>query len=492
MDPSRIYQALYTVAQTRALDRRATDTFDIPGIELMRRAARAALDALRRHWPKAQRLAVWCGPGNNGGDGFLFAVLAAEAGLEVQVVALSDAAHGDALKAREQLDAAGIPRTLFAPDMPQPEVDVHVDALFGSGLDRAPEGDAAALIRRINEGDAPVLALDVPSGLNAGAGHCPGVAMVAAVTVSFIAHKRGLHTGAAADHVGMLELDTLGLPQALWAQSPPDAWLLEPQSLPRRPRSAHKGNNGTVLAIGGDHGTAGAIRLCGEAALRMGAGKVVLATRQDNLGALQAARAEWMPHAVDQVDALSPLIEMASVLALGPGLGKGDWSHALWQMALASHTPMVIDADALNLLAREPRRLGQPAVLTPHPGEAARLLDCKTAEIEQDRYAALRQLADRYGAVVVLKGAGSLIGDAHGRVAVCPWGNPGMASGGMGDLLTGVIAALLAQKLEPWEAACMGVGLHARAGDAAARDGERGLLAGDLLPWLRSLGNDVH
>jgi NAD(P)H-hydrate epimerase len=484
---------LYTVEQVRALDRRAIDGLGVPGIELMRRAAWAGLSSLRRHWPQARRLAVYCGPGNNGGDGFLLAALAREAGLHAEVVALADVARGDAAQARQAWEQTGGAVRAWTPDGALPAADVHVDALYGTGLRRAPEPAVAALIEAIDADAAPVLALDVPSGLDADTGRCPGAAVRADVTVSFIAAKRGLCTGQAADRTGLLELDTLGLPDELWRDMPPDARLLrEDGHLPPRARAAHKGDNGHVLAIGGDHGMAGAIRLCGEAALRAGAGLVSVATRGEHLSALNAARPELMAHAVDGPQSLEPLLARASVLALGPGLGQHAWGHALWLTALDAGKPLVLDADGLNLLAHEPRRFAQPVVLTPHPGEAARLLHDTVDAVEADRFAAVRALAVRYRAVAVLKGAGSLVADPAGRVAVCPWGNPGMASGGMGDLLTGVVAALLAQGCDPWEAACLGVGLHARAGDLAARHGERGLLASDLLPALRQLGNGLE
>ncbi|MBA2079065.1 NAD(P)H-hydrate dehydratase [Rhodanobacter sp. PCA2] len=482
---------LYTVAQVRALDRRAIDVLGVPGFELMRRAAWAGLSSLRRHWPQAQRIAVHCGPGNNGGDGFLLAALAREAGLHVVVLALSDASAGDAALARQAWNETGGGVQVWREDDGLPEADVHVDALYGTGLRRAPEALASTLVEAINASGVPVLALDVPSGLDADTGRVPGAAIRAAVTASFIAAKRGLYTGHAAGHVGVLELDALGLPEALWQGASPDARLLVSAQLPPRPRDAHKGTNGHVLAIGGEHGMAGAIRLCGEAALRAGAGLVSVATRAEHLFALNAARPELMAHGVDGPQALEPLLERASVLAVGPGLGQGAWGHALWLTALDSGKPLVLDADGLNLLARESRRFTQPAVLTPHPGEAARLLESTVAEVEADRFAAARALAIRYHATVVLKGAGSLIASPDGRLDVCPWGNPGMAGGGMGDLLTGIVAALLAQGCDAWEAACLGVGLHARAGDRAAQQGERGLLASDLLAPLRALGNGL-
>lgn len=482
---------LYTVEQVRGLDRRAIDDLGITGFELMNRAATAAFGALCRQWPQARRITVFCGPGNNGGDGYLLASLAYGAGLGVEVMELSDAVHGDAALARDTWRRGAGSTHRWQQETSLPRADVYVDALYGTGLNRAPEGMAAALIERINASGVPVLALDVPSGLNANTGHCPGAAIRAQLTVSFIAAKRGLFTGQAATKTGTVLLDTLNLPDILWQGMPIDANTLEATHLPPRARDAHKGNAGHVLAIGGEHGTAGAIRLCGEAALRAGAGLVSVATRAENLFALNSARPELMAHGVHGPQELEALLARATVLGVGPGLGQGAWGHALWLTALDSGKPLVLDADGLNLLAREPRRFATPVVLTPHPGEAARLLGKSTADVQMDRYAAARELAKRYGAVVVLKGSGSLIADPDGRLDVCTWGNPGMASGGMGDLLTGVIAALLAQGCSARDAACIGVGLHARAGDAAARKGERGLLASDLLEPLRALGNGL-
>jgi len=363
--------------------------------------------------------------------------------------------------------------------------------LYGIGLNRAPERSVATLIEHINARGVPVLALDLPSGLNADSGHAPGAVVRADVTVTFIAGKRGLHTGRSADLVGVLELASLGVPDSVYVGIRPDAQLLAADALPPRSRYANKGDNGHVLVIGGEHGMAGAVRLAGESALRGGAGLVSVATRVGHVPALNAARPELMAHAVDGPQALESLLERADVLALGPGLGQGAWGHALWLTALDANKPLVLDADGLNLLASEPRTFTAPTVLTPHPGEAARLLGMTTKDVEKDRFAAVRELARRYAAVVVLKGSGSLIADPDGRLDVCPWGNPGMASGGMGDLLTGVVAALLAQGCTPWHAACLGVGLHARAGDRAAQQGERGLLATDLLVPLRALGNGI-
>lgn len=477
--------ALYTTEQVRALDRAAISG-GITGIELMQRAAAAAFASLRRRWPQAQSVCVLCGPGNNGGDGFLVAKLAREAGLQATVIALADASVGDAAEARARCSGAGV---MIARGTSLPPADTYVDALFGSGLNRAPEGDAAALIHALNAQTKPVLALDVPSGLSSDTGVAFEPCVRAAATVCFVAWKRGLFTAQAFDHAGERELAALGLPASLYAQHAADARLLRAQGLPKRPRDSHKGMYGHVLAIGGDHGAGGSIRLTAEAALRVGAGLVSVATREAHVVALLSACPELMPQGVHVPRNLGPLLERATVLALGPGLGREEWGRGLWQAALDANKPIVLDADGLNLLAEHPRALPERIVLTPHPGEAARLLQCTTAQVQADRFAAARTLADTHRAVVVLKGAGSVIASPEGEVAICPWGNPGMASGGMGDAQTGVIAGLLAQGLSPWEAACVGTGVHARAGNLAARAGERGLLASDLFPYLRALVN---
>jgi NAD(P)H-hydrate epimerase len=478
--------ALYTTAQVRALDR-ATIDGGIAGIDLMERAACAALDTLRRRWPGARTLCVLCGPGNNGGDGFLLAALARAAGLQVAVVATTERSTGDAALARERFMREG--GAVSLPAAMLPDADVYVDALFGSGLNRAPDGAAAQLIAALNAQSPTVLALDVPSGLASDTGVAFEPCVRAAATVCFVGWKRGLFTARGAGQCGERSLSTLDIPENVHAQTIPDATLLTPQALPARPRDSHKGRYGHVLAIGGDLGAGGAVRMCAEAAARVGAGLVSVATREANVGPILGARPELMPHGVHVPRNLEPLLARASVLAVGPGLGQDEWGRGLWQAALDAGKPTVLDADGLNLLAATPRALPQACVLTPHPGEAARLLGGTTAGVQADRFAAAGALAEKFQAVAILKGAGSLVAEPGGGVAVCPWGNPGMASGGMGDVLTGVIAGLLAQGLKPWDAACLGVGLHARAGDLAARVGERGLLASDLFVYLRALVN---
>jgi NAD(P)H-hydrate epimerase len=259
-------------------------------------------------------------------------------------------------------------------------------------------------------------------------------------------------------------------------------------SLPKRPRDAHKGSFGHVLIVGGDHGMGGAVRLAAEAGLRAGAGLVSVATRAEHVPALIAGLPEAMPRAVEHADDLDGLLARATVVAVGPGLGQDAWGRALYERVLASGLPMVVDADALNLLAASPkRRLNW--VLTPHPGEAARLLGSDTTTVQSDRFRALEALLESYHGTVVLKGAGTLVGAPGELTAVCDRGNPGMAAPGMGDALTGVVAALAAQGLSLPDAARAGVWLHAVAGDRAALRGERGLLAREVIAELRGLVN---
>jgi hydroxyethylthiazole kinase-like uncharacterized protein yjeF len=337
-----------------------------------------------------------------------------------------------------------------------------------------------------------VLAIDIPSGLHADTGAVLGAAVKANRTVTFIGRKQGLYTGQAAEFTGEITFADLGVPASTCGRVTPSARLLTAPPLgvlaTPRPRCAHKGANGHVLVLGGDHGMNGALRLAGEAALRTGAGLVSLATRAEHAAAIAAVCPELMSHGIGSARDLSPLLARATVVAVGPGLGRSRWAQELFAAVLESSLPLVVDADALNLLSREPLRR-DAWVLTPHPGEAGRLLNQDTAVVQENRYAAVRALAETYGGVAVLKGAGTLVTHAGAPVSVCAAGNPGMAAGGMGDVLSGVIAALIAQGLESPQAAMAGVCLHACAGDRAAGKGERGMTARDVIGELRAVMN---
>ncbi len=487
-------ERLYTAAQTRALDRAAIEGHGVPGITLMSRAARAVFDCLLANWPDPGRIQVVCGTGNNGGDGFLVAALARNRGIPVVVYQIGDPGRigGDALLAREQALKDGVEIRPYADGLIAAE-GVIVDAMLGTGLGGDVRGAYREAIEAINATGAPVVAVDIPSGLCSDTGRVLGVATRADLTVTFIGLKRGLFTLAGADHVGAVHYSDLGVPLEIYDEVPANCARLELEPLldllPDRPATAHKGLYGNVLIVGGDYGMAGAAAMAAEAALRCGSGLVRVATRLEHVAALVARTPEVMPRPVASGQELAPLLEAADVLVVGPGLGQSSWSEQLLQAAAASGKPMVLDADGLNLLAGRDiviDRRRDNWVLTPHPGEAARLLACGTGEIQADRFAAAQALQDRYGGVTVLKGNGSLIAGS-GQLLLSDYGNPGMASGGMGDVLSGVIGSLLGQGLEPLPAAALGVCLHGAAADIAAGEGQRGLAATDLVPHLRAL-----
>lgn len=490
---SEIPKNLYRAEQVRAIDQAAIAA-GIAGYKLMNRAGEAAFAALRRRWPKAQRLLVCCGGGNNGGDGYVLARMARQAGLQVNVLGMLpiDALKGDAKQAAAAyLEQGGSFRLFDEYSSLHGECDLIVDALLGTGLQREVTGLWQQMIEGINAHGAPVFALDIPSGLHADTGAVMGVAVRAAITITFIALKQGLFTGEGPEYCGQLELTDLGVPASVTQQFEPSAKRITQGDLsirlPPRPRYAHKGLYGHVLVIGGNQGMPGAARMSAHAALRVGAGLVSVATHPSHAAVLNLTRPELMVHAVQQAEQLAPLLKRATVVAAGPGLGQDDWAQEFLRAALESSLPLVIDADGLNLLAQLSHRRAD-WILTPHPGEAGRLLGISTTAVQSDRFNAVHALVARYGGVAILKGNGTLICDGQ-RVSLCDAGNPGMASGGMGDVLTGVIAGFLAQGLNLFDAARLGVFAHARAGDLAARKGQRGLLALDLMPHLRALVN---
>jgi len=489
----RLPHALYRADQVRHLDRCAIRDYGVPGITLMDRAGAAAYRVLRERWPGARRVAVLAGVGNNGGDGYVIARLARADGLDVRVLQVGDPerVHGDAAASLESWRTAG---GALEPYQGLPRrSEVLVDALLGTGLKRPVEGVWAEAIRALNTQVSPVLAIDIPSGLHADTGQVMGVAVHASATITFVGLKQGLFIGAGPDHSGAIHFSALSIPAAVYSSQIAAArridWAQQGERIGPRQRTAHKGTFGHLLLVGGAPGLSGAVRLAGEAALRTGAGLVTVATHPAHAAWLNLWRPELMVVAVETSADLAPFIERSDVVAIGPGLGRDPWARDLWASVCALRMPLVVDADALNLLAEAPAS-GADWVLTPHPGEAARLLGTSVASIEQDRPRSARDLQGRFGGVVVLKGAGTLIQGSPGRLpAVCSDGNPGMATAGSGDVLTGVVGALRAQRLDADEAACAGVCLHAAAGDLAACQGERGMIASDIIASLRVLIN---
>lgn len=497
-------ERLYTAEQSRRLDQSAIVAHGIAGIELMERAGGSVLAAISARFPAPGRMLIMCGGGNNGGDGYIVARLARQHGWTVAVCALSSPDHlrGDAaLAARRWHESGGT--TASWPALQAADCEVIVDALLGTGLDRAPQGDFAAAIKCINAAGRPVVAVDIPSGLDADSGTVRGVAVSAVMTVTFIGQKRGLFTADGPDHAGTVHFADLDTPASVRDSVTDFGVLIGPnliaQNLPKRLRNSHKGSFGWVLGIGGNSSMSGAVRLCGEAALRSGAGKVTLATMPGHAALVNLTCPELMVRGVRGGKQLAPLLDQVDVIVIGTGLGQTSWSEDLFKTCMRTAKPIVLDADGLNILARLHSAMTNRSqlprdnwILTPHPAEAGRLLGCPAREVQQDRVAAAQRLARQFEASVVLKGCGTVVAEPSGWYAICPLGNPGMASAGTGDVLAGVIGALVAQGLSLRQAAATGVVAHARAGDlAAAQGGERGLIASDIIRLLPQVLNPV-
>jgi len=526
---------LYTASQVRELDRIAIEDFAIPGFNLMRQAAQVTFDCMMASFPDAGTVCIVCGTGNNGGDGYLVATLAFQAGLDVSVIQLGndEIIKGDALLARQTyLQTGETVLGLASGKEKLAETDIIIDAIFGTGLARKINGEFAQAITSMNQSAAKRIAVDIPSGLNADTGSVLGCCVKADKTVTYIGLKCGLFTGQARDYVGDLVFDDLDVPYEVYKHVPnitPIKTLVPnrvaQELLKPRARCSHKGDFGHVLCIGGAVGMSGAIRLCAEAALRAGAGLVTVATHPLHAAFLNLQRPEIMVSAVSQADEVLPLMEKASVIIIGPGLGKTAWANDLLALVLMSDKPKVLDADALNLLAEhhitasslpgmgyssfatnpigkindamqnEGLKRNNNWIITPHPAEAARLLITKTALIEQDRYQSVELLQQQFGGVCVLKGAGSLISDGE-KTRVCQSGNPGMATAGMGDVLSGIIGALVAQAHNQksgsslFDVATVATNIHGKAADIAAQQGEKGMIASDLFPVIRQLVNE--
>ena len=483
---------LYSAAQIRTLDA-ALIAAGTDGFELMQRAARGAWRALRRQWPQADQMTVLAGHGNNAGDGYLIAALAQRAGWSVKVLAVGavDRLSGDAAAALAEAQAARVDIQLWSADAIRE--GVLVDALLGTGLKDAVRAPYAEAIDAINASGLPVLAVDIPSGLCADTGQVLGCAVKAHLTVTFIGLKFGLFTGQAADIVGQVVFDDLQAEPSIVAVQPALAVRMTTAILPRpaaRAKTAHKGMFGRVLVIGGDHGTGGATLMTAQAALRSGAGMVSLATRAEHVAAAITRLPEVMTQGVHSSNQLLNPLGKADVVVIGPGLGQAAWGRSLLSIAATGTQTQVWDADALNQLAEGKVSLPAGSIITPHPGEAARLLGISTAQVQADRAHAARALAKKYSTTCVLKGAGSLIASPEGRLALCDRGHPAMATAGLGDVLAGLLGALLAQGLAPYDAACLGVWLHASAGEQQGSEG-RGLVATDLIPAIRQLFEEL-
>ncbi len=485
---------LYTAAQSRAVDQYAIEELGIEGFALMTRAAEAAWEVIQTACPQFSSAVVYAGAGNNAGDGYLLACHMQAAGKAVRVVQMVpiENLQGDARTACEAAVQAGVRIEPFSVEAIMTE-DLVVDALLGTGLSRPPEGEWAQAIAQINQ--APiVVAVDVPSGLNADTGCASAATVYTQHTATFITDKRGLYTADGPDCAGQVTFCDLAVDAGGFdAEKQEEVVLLDDsvlEAIPRgRRRNSHKGHYGHVLVIGGQAGFQGAVELCAAAALRCGSGRVSLA-QPPNVGSV-GGMPEVMRHGVENRRELRPLAQKADVLVIGPGMGSDAWAQDMLSAVMEMSQPVVADADALRLLADEPQACPENWVLTPHPGEAGALLGVRAREVQQDRFAAAEQLRKQYSSAIVLKGCGTLVADAGG-MGVCALGNPGMATAGMGDVLAGVIASLLGQGFEVGLAARAGVCLHAAAADQASGQGMIGMIASDVFPHLRAVLNAGH
>lgn len=487
---------LYRAAQVRELDRIAIEQYSIPGITLMERAGHAVFSILQLKWPRINSVAVVCGSGNNAGDGYIIANHAAHAGLRTVVFQVGSAERlsGDARVAYERLQRSQVEIVTFGGQRLD-GFDLICDALLGTGAQGTVSDRYHHAIEAINQAgqqNTPIIAVDIPSGLHADTGAILGIAVYAQITVTFIAAKQGMLTASGPDCCGEMVFYDLDVPPAVYEAVARSSewfrWADMASYVPQRPRAAHKGMYGHALIVGGNHGMPGAVQMAASACARVGSGLVSVATRRFHAAVLSINRPEIMCHAVEAGSGLGILLDKAGVVAIGPGLGHDAWAMDLFAAVIARRKPKVIDADALRLLAQEPS-INDNWVLTPHPGEAAALLHCTTREIQANRFKAVEAIQKKYGGICVLKGCGTLVGDEKGEISLCDEGNPGMASGGMGDILTGMIAGFIAQGYALALSSKLGVSLHAAAGDLAAEHGRHGLLASDLLAPMRKLLN---
>ena len=503
---------LYTVKSVVRLEQIAISQCAIPAYELMKRAGEAVFQTIYSRYSGRKNLLILCGAGNNAGDGYVVARLAKQSGFNVNVLSLVSPesltdtallAYNDWLTIADNADQS----TEFNITSIE-NADIIVDALLGTGLRRKVEGEWALCINTVNDAVKPVISVDIPSGLMADTGVISGVAINADITVSFIGLKQGMYTAQAKDVCGEIIFNDLALPIEIYTEVASDARLItavDRALLPKRKASSHKGCFGHVLIAGGNKGMPGAVILAARAALRTGVGLVTIVTVPEHLQAISSAVPEAMIKVCDE-DGVEELFDEAFVkkvthVAIGMGLGQDKWSRNLLEKCIQIAKPMVIDADALNIIARDGMKgfklsATVPIVITPHPGEAARLLSTdkifSTANVQADRIDAVKNLYAMFDAVesciVILKGSGTVIFDGK-IIKICQLGSSAMAAPGMGDVLSGVVIALMAQANNMADAtdseiSALAVCIHASAADAVIKDKTRGLLASDVIDAL--------
>lgn len=486
----RLPQQFYSVAQAFSIDSQAKQGDVVKGYHLMLKAGQSAFDCLRQQFPKAGTIAIFCGYGNNGGDGLVVAQLAMLSGLKVDVYMLGTEPRFTHEAAMAYKDYQGELKC-WESKVSLAQYDVIVDAILGIGFKGGLSSIITSVIVAINRSNIPVIALDVPSGVYADNGAVATVAIKAHTTITFIVIKQGLLTGQAVNHVGLLYYDDLGVITDLRPSAIGFELFSMANEIPRYQPTVHKGSRGHVFCIGGMNGMLGALILSAESAFAIGAGKVSVINDGQSIFLLLVRTPEVMHKSTAE-------LTQANAMAIGMGLGVDKFAQDILQMILDNHykTPMVLDADALNLISSHRvnfrnLRIRDNIILTPHPLEAARLLGVSVDEIEQDRFSAVKRLHEIYGAVIVLKGAGTLIYNGH-EMYLCQYGNPYMGVAGMGDALSGVIAGLLAQGLDTTNAARLGVFIHAYSADQFVLEkGGFGLSASRLIAEMSKQMNAI-
>lgn len=484
---------VYTTDASRRIDDIAINTSYQKN--LMQQAGEAIFHYICRHYAPAQHITLFAGKGNNGGDALVVATLAKEKGHTVTVYHShpTDTWQGDAAKALLSAQKANVSLIQYDENTRlDHDSDLIVDGLLGTGIRGNVSKDYAAIIDIINKIKAPTLAIDVPSGLNADTGSLSGACVNATITLSLITQKQGLYTGQAPDVTGKLVFLPLALSQAAYDSVSPSGFIASfnqlRQNLPKRANTLHKGQAGHVVVIAGDQGMGGAGLMASLSAYRSGAGLVTLLTHPTHANDIMIAHPEIMVHAIDNPSlSIASFVDRASALVIGPGLNESSWSKSVLSTAVTHPIPKVIDAGALDYIHQHQLNLSQ-AILTPHPGEAARLLNTTSQAVQLDRFRHVKALYDREENIVVLKGAGTLVYAGEKPVFICTAGNAGMASGGMGDILAGIIGSFLAEGVALFDAACIGVQLHSEAADIAmSHHGQRSLMATDVLVELKNI-----
>jgi NAD(P)H-hydrate epimerase len=491
---------VFSSQSIRNIEKSAIKSLNGDDYLLMERAGISAFEEALKCYPNAKNWQIICGVGNNAGDGMVVARLALEHNLTVSVSTLSspDVLKGNAFKAYKKLKEYKSHQSAIKVKINQWEgqiddnIDLIVDAIFGIGLNRNLNSFYKSAIKTINNAGLPIFSIDIPSGIHPDKGKIMGAAIKASTTITFIGKKLGFFDNEGINHYGNLKLCGLGISETHYNNEKEILSILSDdfihQVLPKRKKNSHKGEFGHIAIVGGGPGMHGAVCIAGEAALRSGAGKVSIFTHISHNSLIADAKPELIFNFFEEVDEIKPMLLGVDVIVIGPGLGTNKWAREVFESITDIDCPMIVDADALNILSKKPIKQ-ENWILTPHPGEAGRLLGISSKKMQQNRFSSLNNLIEKYHGVIVLKGHHTLIGSNDSVPCVCVKGNPGMASAGMGDALTGIIASMIGQGMPLNIAASLGVEIHAKAGDRAATKGQRGLLAGDLINELRGCVN---